>query len=490
MPHDEEEVALAVPTNHSRAALKLRGEDEDSPYAHGAKVVLASDRTTGSDDRTGGSSELCRWIAGELSLDDEEAEALHFGFFGGTVPRKPTTGTARNRAFAATSKPFLISLDDDILCRGVIGTTGNPIISTRLPGYSLTYSDDARASVGEAHLQPIAIDAVYCTFLESACEALRAMGQEALSSVLDPEEVTPELFRKLESGPLSVDVVSFGTIGDSGMSNRHGVPLNGPRAPKVWSDDLREQELALTSRQLVRRPTQPILTTSPFFMTTACAYCLNNLLPPFFPFGRGQDNLFGTMYTGLFADGAILHCPTVLMHEPFEPRGNRIHPPDRISVRVTTVLATLVNYYRRFTSGGSREERLRDFGQWLVELAGLEHQRFRERISGFLLAEFEAYRAQLAERIAEAARNDGSLRSRVIRDLDDHLAARLHDRDILPIEEYAGDGIKPEEQFVALAQDILRYGRLLTIWPEVWDLLRSSDHPQGYFGFANDSANP
>src|SRR5580658_10909364 len=55
-------------------------------------------------------------------------------------------------------------------------------------------------------------------------------------------------------------------------------------------------------------------------MTAFAGLDNRELLPPFLPTGRGEDNLMAAILTRCFPGACVAHLPRGLVHAPLEPR--------------------------------------------------------------------------------------------------------------------------------------------------------------------------
>ncbi len=409
-------------------------------------------------------------LSKKLSLEEQETDALRFGLFGDDAIR-PTIGATRNHAFLLNTAPLLISIDDDVLCSGVAGDLRHAgTVSARNTAVEFRYWEDREALLRRHALQDINLRAAIEPVLGRRVAELFA---DEVPMTIDLDYLTPNLNYRLECRDPRVEAVMFGTIGDGGMGDKPMLMTESMRVPQLFSESESDQELAFTSRELTRIAEYPLITSHPFFMTTACAFHTADLLPPFFPFGRGQDGLFGTMLTQVFEDALIGHLPVALLHDPLDNRASRQSSlPDHISLSVCRTLTILAGIYGSQSVGGTRGERLEDFGAWLCEHCEAKPQVFRDWITRLLLQSLRSYDRAIERSYYPHAVEGQTLRDRTVRALRADIQRRLSDSDILPIAEYHALGLDADATFERIAHHFSLFGRFLQIWPRVWEFTR------------------
>ncbi|MFP4510984.1 MAG: hypothetical protein ACLFNQ_12755 [Spirochaetaceae bacterium] len=409
--------------------------------------------------------ELVRDIDRALDLSAPEREAVEFGLFGQTQT-STTVGAARSCAFLSAGSTALFSMDDDAVMLGYTGRNADasPRISTR-PGPSWKYESDREALLRAFPAAPIDPVSTAAGYIGRRVSDISSGGKRLR---WDPGDVTPELWYRVERYDPTIDLVSFGYLGDSGTGSTPILPSAAVEIPQLHGN-AESQKLALSSREVLQMAETPTITTQPFFMSAACAFNLERILPPFFPFGRGQDGLFGTMLTRLFEDALIAHVPIAVLHDPQDGRSNRLGPEayTRMAMGVTRIVVMIVSHYASRTSGGTREERLVDCGEWLSEHASDDISAFRLWVTEIVCSALRQYRSTIERSYGDAMGSDSPLGRTVdslLADVDDRIATGR----VGPVSEYEQIGLGDAETFERLAHHLYLFGTLLTLWPAIW----------------------
>ncbi len=414
-------------------------------------------------------------LGDRLSLDRKDRESLEFGLFGDRDIR-PATGSTRNHAFLVDDAQILLSIDDDLLCHGVEGDSSRQgVVAATNSAVEFRYWESREALLRKHRPEPINPNASVEALLGQRWADLFDREQPVC---VDTNHLTPQLSYRLECCDPRVSAVVLGTVGDAGMGDSPILMTDSLRVPQLFSDDEAEQELALSSREITRVAEYPLFTCHPFFMTTACAFHTGDLLPPFFPFGRGQDGLFGLMLTQLFEDAFTGHMPLALLHDPLDKRAEkRVATLESIRLTVCRTLTILAGAYSEQTVGGTRKERLEDFGCWLEEGSDASPQAFRDWVIPLVLRSLRGYEKNLERSYYPRAEQGDTPRDRIVRALRSDIQRRIAEADIMPIVEYDALGLDTDATFKRMARHFALFGRFLQVWPRVWELRGFGSEP-------------
>ena len=459
---------ISRPAQSDRTAqihIQIHLDSHDSAASHTLRELLGSD--SGAIEYTvsdrSANDTLITGIERSLALDAVERRALRFGLAGDSR-FGITTGATRNRTLLANIGSRILSLDDDVM---PLGHTAGPSERTRVSTSDelrIHYETGREALLRAFPAEPVDIRRAAGAFLGTHISAgdLEPAGDIRWHA----DRISPELWRRLEQSRARIELVSFGYLGDSGAGSTPIMPAGEARAPQLFGTE-REQELALTGREVLQIAEQPTITNHPYFMSAAFALDLTGTPPPFFPFGRGQDGLFSLMLTRLFDDALIAHLPIALLHDPQDDRADRRSVlPDRVRLGICRIVAIVSGYYAAQIAGGTRNERLVDFGEWLGEFAAGPPSSFRERLTGIVCEALENYAASIERVYGDAAGTSSPLGLTVANLLED-IHRRIATRTITPITEYAAAGAGEEETFELVAGHLAQYAQFARLWPAI-----------------------
>lgn len=127
----------------------------------------------------------------------------------------------------------------------------------------------------------------------------------------------------------------------------------------------------------------------------------------------------------------------------------------------------LVSHYAAATTGGSREDRLVDFGQWLREHAEESPETFRSWLTDIACMALAQYGAGI-ERSYPGTRGTDSPLGRTVTNLLADIERRVAAKDIGPVTEYAALGLGEAETFERMAHHFSLFGTFMELWPAIW----------------------
>lgn len=229
-----------------------------------------------------------------------------------------TSGLARNFALLLSCGHRLVVMDDDTLC---------DVFNPRRPRPDISFSDEPREADffsqeqdWEPRHQPINPDPVarhmQCLGL-SFLEALEVLGQNHLKPS-GFENATAEL-----TGDLHPDspilVTESGSLGCPGTGRNTWLPEMAPGSLEKMLRSERNTRNALSSRLVWSGRNHPHFAPRPN-MSAMTGLDNRKLLPPYFPFMRGEDRLFGYTLDFVYPDSVSLDYPWAIPHLPIPKR--------------------------------------------------------------------------------------------------------------------------------------------------------------------------
>ena len=275
----------------------------------------------------------------------------------------------------------------------------------------------------------------------------------------------PALLASLMQGRAQVLVSWSGLYGDSGSAySTYYLGLTGADRDRLLATEHHYRE-AIAGRTVWKAPDQVQLSRSDLFQSVAFAADNRELLPPFMPFLRASDTLFGQMLLRLFDDGLIACLPWSVDHLPDAPR--RQAPEDIWRRAGELRFAGLVDLAMRALppspAHSSPEQRLDALGGHLVQLGSLTPGGLHELLF-----------PHLARGLARAiARLDGLLRAHqgqpafwardVRRTIEIYERRLLSTTPLLPDEPALQGRDRPAAE--AAQRLLLRLGQVLQAWP-------------------------
>ncbi len=216
------------------------------------------------------------------------------------------------------------------------------------------------------------------------------------------------------------------------------------------------------SREILRRPEFPILSQGVLFITFCHAADHTLPLPPYFPVGRGEDQVWQKLLHGSLPDTVVAHLPLAARHRPDGERrytrDDYLDPCARFPGNA--FLLGLLDIAMPPATVQGADARLAALGRHLADAAS-EPSRF----AGLVETAWRAYLAHhralvvnaVASRTAYPAWWQDSMR--IIRERLERSLSRSAD---VPLEYATLIGVPAID---ALRQDVQRFAQLLEAWP-------------------------
>lgn len=458
------ESLAANATSHGRALDLVVFDDAASAAAAGRSREAArrAARRTGIAIGYAGPQQKARY-ARRLARFGLAPDLVAFALF----PEERYAGANRNAMLLHAAGAAFASFDDDVVCRlwqppaprrALHVSSGDP-----LEVWTVAAGRRVEHDVLALHERYLGLGAGDC---------VRAAPRVRLG------ELPARLLGGFEAGEARVRVTSLGLRGDLGMGD--GAPMYLLRIGGPSRERLREPRAyaAIARRfQALRCAPGPTLAdaASYVFMTPACAYDHRELLPPFFPVRRGDDPLFGHELWACAPGALVAHLPCAVEHRrPLADRRRAVRESAArvcVGARYLPMYLVLVLCVQLLDEdlGGDPPARLRALGDHLVELAALPPRQLATVLGCAWAEVLLAHHLILRQRLDESVGAPEAMR-----------------RDLARYAEYFGNhGVAPEPTDVedvarrlgttpaAAGQWLIgRFGRLLRVWPDVFDAAR------------------
>jgi len=381
-------------------------------------------------------------------------------------------GANRNALLLHSTGDMIFSADDDIIGRVV----GSPVSKEGL-------SFDSSGNFMQFWFFPDRDKALQSDFIDRdilKCHEL-LLGKTLAECVSQPvnsllptfDRVNSRQIRSIKSGRGRVLATLNGTVGDSGISAPvHYLTLDGESRQRMVQSKSAYLS-AFKSREVLRVVDRLYISNKGWFAAGALGLDNRELLPPFMPVQRGEDDLFGFTVRACFIDGYFGYLPEAMLHSPSE---QRMHQPDSIhdfasSLRFNNIVVACVASFNVWTTMLNTTERFAALGKHLIELGSMTLQDFEEfvRINlwrmqsdyiSFLVAHLDSY--------------DGSpdFWANDVEQFIDTLRTAMADPDYL----VPGDLLenRSAEEARKLSQRlVLKFGQLLYWWPEIVNAARN-----------------
>ncbi len=373
-------------------------------------------------------------------------------------------GLNRNAVLLDTLGERFVSVDDD--------TVGAPALPGREAGGAVRVS--SRADPTEFHFfsdRLAALGALPADGVDVLAPHDAALGRLAADLAGEaPElgEADDELLRGLARGQARVRLTQAGVRGDSGMGTPFALLwLEGGSRERLLAAVPEAAALA-NARHVVRSAARTTVGNGILFMAYAAGFDHRELLPPFLPLFRGEDDSFLAVLRRIHPGTCVAHLSTTIVHDP---PGVRAFPAvgDRAAtgLRQPGVLLRAFMDQVPLPGGWDAARRLRALGRHLDELGSLDPEEFRTQAEGA----FARTASRWIDGLENIRRDFRGAPSWWIGAVDRalaglRLAASPGDGPFLDIEDL------PERDVGSARALLRRFGRLMAAWPEVCEAVR------------------
>lgn len=224
---------------------------------------------------------------------------------------------------------------------------------------------------------------------------------------------------------------------------------------------------AFSSREVLRAVNRACITDNPFFFAAAFGYDNRELLPPFMPVLRAEDDIFGFTVRACIEDSYFGHLPTAVLHAPVEARAYFPEFLKESAARTDMnkiILVGLISFQMgRVVLDVSR--RLQTFGKHLMEIASMPQEDFEEFLK-VQLWRMHTDTIQQMEGYLQQYRGEPAIWANDVENYIHHFHAALIKEDFvvpkdLLVSRNAEEARKLSQQLV------FKFGQLLYHWPEL-----------------------
>ena len=302
----------------------------------------------------------------------------------------PAMGANRNATLLQTVGNTALSADDDtewITGRAKGSKTGRGAIFSRSSNVAeITAFEDRAAAVEEVSFSDIDVITEHESMLGTAFPVRNgSLGHSGL----------------VGNSTFTVRLTSNGVVGDSGFESQKGVICwEEPATRKRMFKSDRSARLALETREVVRQVRRRTVARGGECLATVMGFDNREVLPPFFPHFRGEDNLFGLMLGCCDVTSVIGYLPFVVVHAPPEHRHS---PPTNLAVvNVCEIIGWLCIMWARCCEYNDVRSRLRSLGRFLTGIASMPVEDFEAALREVLEMRSRHLTLQLEQQIRVA----------------------------------------------------------------------------------------
>lgn len=396
--------------------------------------------------------------------------------------RLSTIGANRNSALIENPGKRYLSMDDDVICKLVRRPESSdkclyaPFDSAAADP---VYPCELRSFRDQESLQQYLVPSPH-NFLQVHLPVLGATvrpngsldGSDDVVLMTDPEESQTHG----EIAALKCIITLPGLAGDCGWHiPSHYLWLQGTSLNALL-ESRESYNTALASRIVLRAVKQRTMMRGSANMMSTCVGLDNReTLPPFVPFGRGEDVIFGRMVSMCFPRSCLLHLPDAVQHRPIEDR--RFRRDDvfvaALGIDLCVLLAAvLVSVTQNCACDNSTPEKAyRSIGTYLERLGALSPPEANAVLQTSVTTFVDEYYSSLMHSSASRPESPPEWRRDVRQLMSLREKTRQRSTSHLPVEfllSYA-----PNEALPATQNFLRCYGRLLNHWPSIVPISRT-----------------
>lgn len=468
-------VTAERPWHLGRCARSFLSHFREHGHAVRLLVVDGSRRRESREANLASLRECAREGLGQIDVIDPEAleaglrrtagtsAAVRFLLTGGA------TGANRNVVLLATAGEDVLMVDDDMVCEPWSRKGRRDVVTLA------AHSDLRHLAFFPTRAE--ALKAVLPADVDLLAVHGRLLGRrvDELAGICDMDSLSDGCVHMTAAvdgqPPLRVRATFAGLAGDAGTycpqtllfsSGRWKAALSTPAA----------YEMAIVSRECHRIADTYVVTHDPHFMAGCVALDNTAATPPFIPFGRNEDGVFGVMLAACEPDVAYAHIPFGVVHDADPPdTGLARQCLAATETRISEALIALLQSHSRSAVLGESVGQIFRLGVWCEALAAMDHRAF-----GSLLI-----RALLERRQRELALIDSAVSGRLeypdywVRDMISYREILLDSMTVeaffTPVEirgpDRDGAALPRAQAFIG------DFGAGLQEWQDLWQLCRS-----------------
>jgi hypothetical protein len=372
-------------------------------------------------------------------------------------------GANRNSLLLQTAGAMALFADDDSVCRIVRPPASASILALTSGVYDEWWFFKDRRQA-ENSLSAVDVDILGAH--ESLLGKSPAFGTVPFGNAVQLDRAREKLIRRLISGSGRVLMTWSGLWGD------HAMPWVS------WFLQLRDESrerllrsatdyrVALCSREVLRLSPTPAICESVEFWAPVVGLDNRQLLPPFLPFGIGEDMTFCATMTQCLADASQGLVPLAVLHAPVERRALVRDSVWRSAGNVflwDVVCAAI----RSFETEVPRDPgaSLAAMGEHLIRLGALPPEDFRELIRDRLWQRLSGTAAALQDLAAQYGGKPAFWMEDVERQWR-QIEKSVRDPNF-PVPQDLREGRRPGAASDLTREVVGQFGRLLMEWPRL-----------------------
>lgn len=399
----------------------------------------------------------------DAAADNGLSDLAEFMLGGGTI------GASRNIILLSAAGEDVVMVDDDMVCQ---------------PWHAAEYTErvvlaghaDARhtAFFSTREAARFATQAADVDLL-AACGVLlgRRVAELARRTDVDPSGACAHLAAALDGQtPLRVRATFVGLAGDAGMYCPCTLLFSTGRWKAALASDPLLYQNAFRYRECHRIATSYVVTHDSKFMAGCVALDNASIMPPFMPFGRNEDGVFGATLSYCDPDTVYGHVPFGILHESDRPS----EYPDQVNraateTRIAEVLIAFMHMHPAPIVETSVSARMSYLGGVFKHLGSIGVDEFRTQLTRASLEKRQRELNQI-ERMVSGHEYPDFWVSDLIEYRETLLNSMTDEYFFIPCEFRSCPSL--HESLNALRRYFRMLGDGFRVWANVWEAHRAS----------------
>ncbi len=314
-------------------------------------------------------------------------------------------GCNRNIGLLLTVGESVLMLDDDVLCDiwAYDHATSDLTCGGHEDGRTWNFFDDRLSALSSLRRIEGDLLASHASLLGRSVSSLLCNGRPGLTQLTDAcTHLTGSL---LHGRDQFVRVTFAGLAGDSARYCSHRLMFMTGDVHAVLRSDVAAFTRALATREVQAAVSRPTITHDGPCMSYCMGVDNRAIVPPFSPQGRGEDTVFGALIGQCDRSAVFGYVPLGIVHDSTRPSayGDDAMPSAR-ETRISEYLAHLAHRMMPQFVAVRPEERLRQFGARLLDVAALPPADFMEMSTDLMLSARASQLNWLDNRLASDSR--------------------------------------------------------------------------------------
>jgi hypothetical protein len=227
-------------------------------------------------------------------------------------------GANRNALLLQTTGQVFLSCDDDSACQLYdlrMGNQSSIVVPFSTASDRLHFVSNKPSAVARL---PRYSDDLLTAHENLLGQSLRSLTLPIQSSRrIAVGNVGARIMADLLEGQGEVTVTMSGVFGNSGLPHAASMMIStGDARERILRSNDQQSRYFARRRAMVGVSRFTLSAGGPFATTTASGFDNRTPLPPFIPFGRGEDTLFGLVLSKCRPHSYVGHVPIALLHQP------------------------------------------------------------------------------------------------------------------------------------------------------------------------------